>query len=54
MELSSNVNVWVTKQKAVQDPEEAIKKEIKFNLNIITLDNFEIIKEKILEIASQK
>lgn len=52
--LSKNVNAWISGKKGETDPEETIKKEIKFNLNIITLDNFDVIKEKILEIASQK
>ncbi len=52
--LSKSVNVWITGKKQEIDPEEAIKKEIKFNLNLITIDNFDIIKDKILEIASQK
>jgi len=36
------------------DPEEALKKEIKFNLNLLTKENFEKIKEVILNIACQR
>ena len=41
-------------KKAETDPEEATRKEIKFNLNIITIDNFEVIKEKIHDLAAAK
>jgi len=51
--LSKNVNAWIAGKKGETDPEEQTRKDIKFNLNIITLDNFEVIKEKILEIASK-
>ncbi len=52
--LNSSVNAWMTGKKGETDPEEKIKKDIKFNLNIITLDNFDKIKDIILDIASQK
>ena len=52
--LNNSVNVWVTGKKQETDPEEKIKKDIKFNLNIITLDNFDKIKDIILDIAAQK
>lgn len=52
--LSKNVNRWISDMKTGVDPEEATRKEIKFNLNIITLDNFDVLKDKILDIASQK
>ena len=40
--------------KAQADPEEITKKAIKFNLNLLTPDNFEKIKDEILKIASEK
>ena len=36
------------------DSKDDIEKEIKVNLNMITFCNFDEIKEKILDIASQK
>jgi len=52
--LNSSVNAWMAGKKGEKDPEEVIRKDIKFNLNIITLDNFDKIKDIILDIASQK
>lgn len=53
-ELCKNVGVWMQNKRAETDPEEATRKEIKFNLNIITIDNFEVIKEKIHDLAAAK
>jgi hypothetical protein len=40
--------------KAEKDPEEVIKKKIKFNLNLITADNFEPVRDEILNLAAEK
>ena len=52
--FGKNVKASITDKKNEVDPKEVTEKLIKFNLNMITFDNFDEIKKKILEIASQK
>ena len=52
-ELEGNVGAWIKGIKT-EDPDKIAEKKIKMNLNIITPDNFEVIKEEILKLASEK